>query len=75
MNKQTDRVKFAARIKNGFDGGVQEAWITKDGIEIKLDADDWKEVEATMRGERTRFDAELKQGDYIPETTLVWNHE
>lgn len=66
-------VKVSATVKNGLDAHVHEIRIEKDGVEIKLNAEEWRELQATLDGERTACHTPLEEGCYYPKESFVTN--
>ena len=64
----------AAVIDNGLTSEPREVHLEKDGVKLKLNADDWRELNATMNGKRTALHSELKSGEYAPKHSYFFNH-
>ena len=64
----------AAVIDNGFTSGPSEVYLEKDGVKLQLNAEDWKELNATIKGERKALHSELESGEYMPKHSYVFNH-
>lgn len=72
MCKQ-QKVLIAAIIDNEL-GKPSEINLEKDGVKIKLTAEDWQEILDTLKGGRTNCFSALESGEYFPRYSYVFNY-
>jgi hypothetical protein len=68
----TNDIQVVANYKAGFGMELERVYLKSDKGEIDIDAEQWKEIQATLNGKRKSAHSKEMDG-YTPKTAVFWN--